>query len=80
MANLSVKGNGSRIPEEQLKYLFYRYFRVDAKKPHTAGLGISLYISFEIIRKHGGDFGADSKQGLGNNFCLSIPTGALSFI
>lgn len=69
---ISVIDHGIGIPQASIPKLFERYFRVD---PHsyTPGLGLGLYISSEIIRRHGGQIGAESASGNGSTFWFTLP-------
>jgi PAS domain S-box-containing protein len=53
-AKISVIDRGPGIPKDSLDKLFDRYFRVDEQKKQVSGLGLGLYISSEIIKRHGG--------------------------
>ena len=73
MAKISVTDQGHGISADKIPYLFDRYFRVDHKKNQQSGLGLGLYISGEIIRKHEGQIGADSEVGTGSTFWFTLP-------
>jgi len=73
MAKVSVSDNGPGIPPEKLPYLFDRYYRADSSGLQYSGLGLGLYISAEIIRKHGGKIGVDSDLGKGCTFWFTLP-------
>ncbi len=71
---LNVQDFGIGIPEEQQCKIFERFFRVSAEKENTyAGLGLGLYISAEIIKRHNGVIGVDSKKGEGSVFYFELP-------
>jgi len=70
---ISVTDKGPGIPVQNLSKLFDRYFRVDEHKKQISGLGLGLYISAEIIRRHGGEIGVESIVGSGSNFWFTIP-------
>jgi PAS domain S-box-containing protein len=72
-AKVSVKDFGPGIPEDKLIYLFQRYYRVDSSGHQISGLGLGLYISNEIIEKHGGKMGVDSTLGEGSTFWFTLP-------
>ena len=72
-ATVAVRDFGIGINPEKLPHLFDRYYRVDALGHQFSGLGLGLYISSEIIHRHGGKIGADSTLGNGSNFWFSIP-------
>ncbi|HLY69090.1 MAG TPA: HAMP domain-containing sensor histidine kinase [Puia sp.] len=71
---LSVKDFGIGIPKEQQTKIFDRFFRVTGKKENTySGLGLGLYISAEIIRRHQGKIGVESEEGKGSEFYFELP-------
>jgi two-component system CheB/CheR fusion protein len=72
-AKVSVIDKGAGIAADKISNLFDRYFRVDEKGSQYSGLGLGLYISSEIIKKHGGEIGADSGLGKGSAFWFTLP-------
>jgi len=70
---ITVRDTGPGIPEEQIKHLFERYYRADYSGYQYSGLGLGLYISSEIIKKHGGRIGVDSIVGTGTTFWFTLP-------
>lgn len=72
-AKVAVSDKGPGIPANQIPQLFDRYFRVNGNGSQYSGLGLGLYISGEIIRKHQGEIGADSVVGKGSTFWFTIP-------
>ncbi len=76
MANalkISVEDKGPGVPPEKLPYLFDRYYRADYSGMQYSGLGLGLYISSEIIKKHGGEMNVNSEQGKGSIFWFTLP-------
>lgn len=73
MAKISVKDNGPGIQPDKIPHLFERYYRVDHAGNQYSGLGLGLYISSEIIKRHGGKIGAESEMGSGSTFWFSLP-------
>jgi signal transduction histidine kinase len=73
MAKISVSDKGPGIPSEKIPHLFDRYYRVDSGGFQFSGLGLGLYISSEIIKKHGGVIGVDSVVGQGSTFWFTLP-------
>lgn len=70
---ISVIDKGRGIPQESLNSLFDRYYRVDESQTQVSGLGLGLYISAEIIRRHGGIIGVESELGVGSTFWFTLP-------
>jgi len=70
---VSVRDFGIGIDAEQQKNVFDKFYRVEETAIHFQGLGIGLYISAEIIRRHGGNVGVNSVFGEGSEFYFDIP-------
>jgi PAS domain S-box-containing protein len=73
MAKISVTDRGPGIPQEKVPHLFERYYRVDSQGMQFSGLGLGLYISSEIIKRHDGTIGVDTEEGKGSTFWFTIP-------
>jgi len=70
-----VHDRGVGIPKKQLKRIFNRFYRVQARglKP-VKGTGLGLYIVRSIARAHGGRVFAQSEgEGRGATFTLELP-------
>lgn len=72
-AKLSVKDNGPGISPEQLPLIFNRYYQAGKQHYKNPGLGLGLYISSEIIKRHGGQMGVESELGKGSAFWFTLP-------
>lgn len=72
-AKVTIQDFGIGIPEEKQKHLFERYYRVDYSGIQFSGLGLGLYIVAEIIERHGGKIGVNSKVGAGSTFWFTLP-------
>nr|WP_305121141.1 PAS domain-containing protein [Pedobacter xinjiangensis] len=70
---VSVTDFGIGIPEEKLSHVFDRFFRVEEKSQEFSGLGLGLYISAEIVKRHKGEYGVNSQLGKGSTFWFKIP-------
>jgi len=70
---VSVIDKGIGISEDNFDRIFEKYFRVDGSAKKFSGLGLGLYISKEIIKKHGGTIGVNSTEGKGATFWFTIP-------
>jgi PAS domain S-box-containing protein len=70
---IGVEDHGPGIPADQLEHLFEQYYRVDYSGIQFSGLGLGLYISSEIVKKHSGKIGVTSILGKGTNFWFTLP-------
>jgi two-component system CheB/CheR fusion protein len=70
---IEVTDFGIGIPEEKINHVFDRFFRVEDKSQQSSGLGLGLYISSEIIKRHGGKYGVISEFGKGSTFWFTLP-------
>jgi PAS domain S-box-containing protein len=73
-ALVGVQDEGIGIDPGDLDKLFGRFYRVSSSDTrHIAGFGIGLYLSAEIIKRHGGKIWAESEKSLGSTFYFSLP-------
>ncbi len=73
-AHLSVADHGIGIPAADLPRLFDRFFHASNVTPRSyGGLGLGLYISKEIVDRHGGRIWAESVEGRGSTFHVVLP-------
>lgn len=70
---VSVQDFGIGISEHHLDKLFDRYYRVDNTAMRFEGLGLGLFISSEILKRHGGTFWIESTEGEGSTFYFRLP-------
>ncbi|MHA4896602.1 ATP-binding protein [Pedobacter sp. PWIIR3] len=70
---VSVQDFGIGIAEKNLDHLFDRYYRVDNTAMRFEGLGLGLYISSEILKRHDGSFWIESEPGNGAIFFFRLP-------
>ncbi len=73
---LFVQDTGVGIPAEALPRIFRRFYRVDSSRPQDQGeSGLGLAIARSIVEAHGGVIWADSEEGQGTTFTISLPAG-----
>jgi two-component system CheB/CheR fusion protein len=72
---VAITDFGIGIPKETLPFLFDRFYRVDEVSQRYSGLGLGLYISAEIVKRHHGEIGINSTPGKGSTFWFTIPAG-----
>ncbi|GAB2322625.1 cell wall metabolism sensor histidine kinase WalK [Alkalibacterium sp. m-11] len=71
---ISISDEGMGIPKADLNKIFTRFYRVDrARSRAMGGSGLGLAISKEVVEQHGGRIWAESKEGKGTTFYLSLP-------
>jgi len=70
---ISITDKGPGIAPDKIPHLFDRYYQAQASGFNNSGLGLGLYISAEIIRKHGGQIGVESELGKGSTFWFTLP-------
>lgn len=70
---LAVSDQGPGVPAAQRERIFDRYVSVD---PEGRGLGLGLYVSREIVRRHGGELTVEPASGGGSRFVARLPAAA----
>jgi PAS domain S-box-containing protein len=70
---VSIQDFGIGIEAENLNHLFDRYYRINNSSMRFQGLGLGLYISAEIIKRHNGSFWIESEPGKGSTFYFLLP-------
>ncbi|NRD80613.1 HAMP domain-containing protein [Bacillus sp. BRMEA1] len=71
---IEVKDSGSGIPEEDLPFVFERFYKADkARTRGKSGTGLGLAIAKNIIEAHRGYISVQSKYGQGTSFSFWLP-------
>jgi two-component system, chemotaxis family, CheB/CheR fusion protein len=71
---VSVQDFGIGIAPEKHEHVFERFFRVSDPEHETfPGLGLGLFISAQIVKRHGGQMWVESRVGIGSTFFFTIP-------
>ncbi|MFA5975224.1 MAG: HAMP domain-containing sensor histidine kinase [Elusimicrobiota bacterium] len=68
-----VQDNGRGIPAENLNKIFDKFEQTDVLKDRKLGNGLGLWISKQVIERHGGSISVESKEGQGSSFILYFP-------
>ena len=69
-----VSDTGRGIPRDQLARVFHPFVQIDARLTRTQeGTGLGLAISRDLARGMGGDLTAESTEGVGSAFTLTLP-------
>jgi PAS domain S-box-containing protein len=73
-AFVSVHDSGIGVPALDMERLFQPFSRATNAFSHGAGgIGLGLYISRDIIERHGGHVTVESKEGAGSTFGFTLP-------
>lgn len=70
---IEVKDEGIGISRENQALIFQKYHRAEGLSPTLSGLGMGLYISNEIVKRHQGKISVTSEPGKGSIFTIYIP-------
>jgi PAS domain S-box-containing protein len=73
--SISVHNDGPAIPEAIRSQIFdpFRRGERESRTSKTAGLGLGLYISREIVVAHGGEMSVESSSERGTTFQVTLP-------
>jgi len=72
---VSVADTGIGIPPENMEKIFTKFFRAEnVLKRETEGSGLGLYITKNIVNRHGGTIWAESVIDRGTTFHFTLPT------
>ncbi|MEV0458203.1 SpoIIE family protein phosphatase [Catellatospora methionotrophica] len=76
-AVVEVTDTGIGVAAEEIPRLFERFHRIEnARSRSNEGSGIGLALVKELVALHGGTIVADSTEGEGTRFTISIPFGS----
>lgn len=71
---IEVEDSGTGIPEQDLPYIFDRFYRVDEERTREkGGTGLGLAIAQQIVEAHGGRITVCSQVGKGSLFQIELP-------
>ncbi|MET0462902.1 MAG: PAS domain S-box protein [Chitinophagaceae bacterium] len=72
-AVVTIEDRGIGIRPAEYEKIFERFYRADPNNIKVSGFGIGLYISAEIIRRHGGQIGVKGNEEKGSCFYFRLP-------
>ncbi len=75
-ARIAIRDRGIGIAEGDLTHVWDRFYRAAGVTHQTGsqvGLGLGLYISRDIVERHGGQVGVRSTLGKGSTFWFTVP-------
>ena len=70
---ISVKDTGDGINEEDIPYIWDRYYKVDkVHRRATVGTGLGLSIAKDVLEAHGATYGVESELKNGSTFWFEL--------
>jgi PAS domain S-box-containing protein len=73
-AEITIQDFGMGISPKHQKQIFDKFFQTqNTSTVSSPGLGLGLFISREIILRHGGDVTVKSRKGHGSKFIVTLP-------
>jgi signal transduction histidine kinase len=71
---ISIKDFGIGIPKEEQKRIFDRFYRTKViQQNQFPGIGLGLYIAYQIIKAHKGKMWVESENTKGSTFYFTLP-------
>jgi signal transduction histidine kinase len=67
---ITIQDTGEGIAPSDLKKIFDPFF---STKPSGEGTGLGLYVSYQIVKNHGGEIQVESKLGRGTTVTILLP-------
>ena len=71
---ISIQDSGEGIPQEDLPYVFDRFWKGDKSRSRASGgSGLGLAIAKQLVQTHGGEITVESELGAGTTFVVKLP-------
>ncbi|TGV04760.1 hybrid sensor histidine kinase/response regulator transcription factor [Flavivirga rizhaonensis] len=72
---IEIQDSGKGIPEEDIEYVFDRYFQLGQQNELRSGTGVGLALAKDIVELHHGNIYVKSNLGIGSCFTIELPLG-----
>ena len=72
-ANITVSDTGIGMPEDELSYIFDRFYQITKPRNNRHAFGLGLSIAKSIVESHKGKISVESQIGKGSTFTISLP-------
>ncbi|MCB9450906.1 MAG: response regulator [Anaerolineaceae bacterium] len=69
---VTVRDQGIGIPQDEQEKIFEPFYQA-SNNATEEGTGLGLYLTHQIIRRHGGNIRVESELGKGSSFMVSLP-------
>ena len=73
-AEVRITDEGGGIADEDLPYVFERFYRADRSRGRSAGSGIGLTVARELVVANGGSVGVERTDAKGTTFLVRLPS------
>ncbi|MGN1051115.1 MAG: ATP-binding protein [Acutalibacteraceae bacterium] len=71
---ISISNTGVGIKKDDLRFIFDKFYKTDkSRSKDKKGMGLGLYIVRQIVRLHGGEITASSKENGPTVFTVALP-------
>lgn len=70
---IEVCDQGIGISKANQERIFDRYYRAKELSPVLSGLGMGLFIAYEIVKRHNGTIEVESESDKGSSFSIVLP-------
>lgn len=74
MVRISIQDFGIGIEQKKVNQIFQRFYRDEETSKWSTGLGLGLFISAAIVKRHKGSIEVESVPDLGSVFHVLLPT------
>jgi signal transduction histidine kinase len=74
LAVVSIRDYGSGIRQEDIKFIYERFYKADRARTKKTGSGLGLSIVKHILDLHQTDIQVESELGRGTTFTFTLPT------
>jgi len=75
---LEISDTGVGIPEEDIPFIFDRFYQADKSRTNNKGAGLGLAIAQKIFNLHGAEIQVASQSNNGTTFKVQIPSFAVN--
>lgn len=72
-AKITVSDTGVGIPDEEIPYIFDRFYQIKKSRRTKTGFGLGLSAVKVIVEAHKGRISVESRVGQGSNFTVYLP-------
>ena len=72
-ANVTVSDTGVGMPEDELLYIFDRFYQIKKSRNNRQSFGLGLSIAKSIAESHKGKISVESQIGKGSTFEITLP-------